>query len=82
MNVASLIEWLQTMPQDATVTVLSHSDGHGYYMQGGSCTTEDFHNHIEYMGNALDRPYQYGVHFELSTDKDGKATLQLGVMNK
>lgn len=82
MNVEGMIEWLKTLPQDAKVTVLSHSDGHGCYMQGGSCTTEDFHNHIEYMGNALDRPYQYGVHFELSTDKDGKATLQLGVMNK
>lgn len=42
MNIKQFIEFLQTLPQDATVQVLSHSRGYGYYMQGGECTVEDF----------------------------------------
>lgn len=82
MNVAETIEWLKTLPQGAKVQVLSHSDEHGYYMQGGSCTVEDFHNTVEYAGSPLGKPYIYGLHFELSTAADGSQTLQLGVMNK
>lgn len=84
MNVGEMIDWLKTMPQDATVTVLSHSDGHGYYMQGGSCTTETFHNSVEWqhVGPEVDKPYVYGLHFELITHADYSVTLQLGVMGK
>ena len=42
MNIKQFIEFLQTLPQDATVHVLSHYRDNGYYMQGGSCSVEDF----------------------------------------
>lgn len=86
MNVAEMIEWLKTMPQDAKVTVLSHSDGHGYYMQGGSCTTEEFHVGVEYqqwkdVGDTTEVDYIYGNHFELAKHQ-GEFNLQIGVMGK
>ena len=84
MIVSEFIKWLQTMPQDAKVIVLEHSDDHGYYMQGGSCTTEEFNASVEWMQG--EGWYMYGNHFELhsTADASGKReyTLQLGVMNK
>lgn len=35
MNIKQFIEFLQTLPQDATVHVLSHHSGSGYYGNGG-----------------------------------------------
>lgn len=86
MNVAEMIEWLKTQPQDARVEVLSHSRGSGYYDQGGWCTTEVFHSTIEFMGehtfeSRIKGPYAGGLHFELRT-YDGVTTLQLGGMDK
>lgn len=80
MTVAEFIKWLQTMPQDAKVSVLSHSDGHGYYMQGGSCTTEEFYDVVEWRHG--EDWYIYGNHFELNSRAGRDYTLQLGVMNK
>jgi hypothetical protein len=86
MIVSELIEWLQTMPQNAKVQVLSHSSGGGYYDQGGNCCVEDFHNHVEYqqwkdVGDTSEVDYIYGLHFELSKFK-GEYELQLGVKDK
>lgn len=86
MNVAELIEWLHTMPQDAVVQVLSHEDDGGYYMQGGSCFVEPFNTDISYqqwkdVGDTSPIEYIYGTHFELNK-VGGKFELQLGVMNK
>ena len=80
MIVAELIEWLKTMPQDAKVVVLSHSDGHGYYMQGGSCTTEEFNTGVEWRHS--EDWYVYGNHFELNSKAGYDYELQIGVMNK
>ncbi len=82
MNVKEMIEWLQTMPQEAKVQVLSHSRGMGYYEQGGNCTIEDFNvdspsEHMVTKGEG----WAYGDHFELTT-VNGEQTLQLGVMDK
>ena len=45
------------MPQDATVKVLQHVSGHGYYDQGGWCYTTDFNgveeDTFELDGNTL-----------------------------
>ena len=76
MNIKQFIEFLQTLPQDATVQVLSHSRGTGYYDQGGWCTVEDFNND----GDGWD--CGYADHYELTKDKDGNVFLQLGVMDK
>ena len=80
MNIKQFIEFLQILPQDATVHVLSHSEAHGYYMQGGSCTVEDFNT--ECKDNMKGEGWAYGEHYELTTDKDGQVFLQLGVMDK
>ena len=57
MTVAEMIEFLKTMPQDATVQVLQHVSGHGYYDQGGWCYTTDFNgveeDTFELDGNKL-----------------------------
>lgn len=80
MTVAEYIEWLKTMPQSAKVSVLSHSEGHGYYMQGGSCTTEEF-NPSENWRHSEDW-YIDGEHFELNSRAGQEYTLQIGVMGK
>lgn len=53
MTVAQLIELLQTMPQDATVTVLRHTQGYGYYDQGGWCNRTDFDDSYELNNGKL-----------------------------
>lgn len=66
MKVHELAEWLKAFPdQDADVLVVEHSDGYGYYDQGGNaCETEfDLEKHVEYTdmrGNQFvtpEKPY-------------------------
>ena len=76
MNIKQFIEFLQTLPQDATVQVLSHSRGNSVYDQGGWCTVEDFSVDGDEWGCG------YADHYELTKDKNGNAFLQLGVMDK
>ena len=77
MNVAEMIQWLQTMPQDAKVEVVYHTSGRGYYDQGGNATTVDFDATVDYSySNTM-----YGKHFELKTYKDGVTVLQIGTTN-
>ena len=80
MNIKQFIELLQTLPQDATVHVLSHSRGDGYYDQGGWCTVEEFNSECGEF-NKGDK-WAYGEHYELTTDSSGQVFLQLGVMDK
>jgi hypothetical protein len=80
MNVAEMIEWLKTMPQDAEVLVVAHDGGGGYYMQGGSAGFEPFSNEVTYTYQ-LDKSVD-GKLFELYYDSKGKGTLTLGVLNR
>lgn len=80
MNIKQFIEFLQTLPQDATVQVLSHYRDNGYYMQGGSCSVEDFTSLCK-PGNQGTN-WAYGEHYELTTGRNGQVFLQLGVMDK
>ena len=80
MNIKQFIEFLQTLPQDATVQVLSHSRGTGYYDQGGTCSVEDFS--VECNEFQRGDKWAYGEHYELTTDTNGQMYLQLGVMDK
>ena len=78
MNVKQLVVWLQTQDQDATVTVVKHSQyGCGYYEQGGKATTVDFDSKLDYDGPG----YAYGVTWEFYEDSKGNKTLLLGVHN-
>lgn len=61
MNVAEMIEWLKTMPQNAEVEVIIHSSGGGYYQQGGTATNTA-------MLDTVDSRYDY----EGRTDIDGQ----------
>ena len=61
VTVADLIEILKTQDQGAVVQVLVHTEGTGYYDQGGSCSPEEFNkeDHIEYTdfrGNEYVKP--------------------------
>ena len=61
VTVASLIEILKTHDQEAIIQVLVHTDGSGYYDQGGWCSAEDLDpsKHIEYTdfrGNQFTTP--------------------------
>jgi hypothetical protein len=80
MNIKQFLEFLQTLPQDATVQVLSHYRDNGYYMQGGSCSVEDFTSFCK-AGNQGTN-WAYGEHYELTHNSDGQVFLQLGVMDK
>lgn len=86
MIVSELIQWLQTLPQDAKVRVLDHYGGGGYYTQGGNCYVEDFTTKIDYQqwkdeGDTSPIEYIYGDFFELSKVGD-EMILQIGVNNK
>lgn len=80
MNIKQFIEFLQTLPQDATVQVLSHSRGTGYYDQGGWCTVEEFNSGCSEFSKG--DKWAYGEHYELTIDRNGQVFLQLGVMDK
>lgn len=75
MNIKQFIEFLQTLPQDATVQVLSHTAGSGFNGVGGYCVVEDFTTECEEWSS-------YGEHYEFTTDSSGQMFLQLGVMDK
>lgn len=79
MKVKEMIEWLQMMPQEAKVQVLSHYQEHSVYLQGGSCKISDFS--VECTDSNKGPYWAYGEHFELES-RDGEFTLQLGVMDK
>lgn len=85
MNVAELIQWLQTQDQTATVEVLSHKSGSGYYDQGGWCNVEDFTLEVEFAqtveDDSISPAFIYGEHFEY-VRYDGTSRLRLGVMDK
>lgn len=86
MIVSELIEWLQTMPQDAKVLTLEHFGNCGYYQQGGTCNVTDFTDEVEMKqwkdeGDTSPVEYIYGKHFELSRYHD-EYVLQIGVHNK
>lgn len=85
MNIKQFIEFLQTLPQDATVQVLSHHSGSGYFDQGGNCYVEDFSNNPTWGNNqaiSKGENYIYAEHYEFTTDNSGQTYLQLGVMGK
>lgn len=61
MNVAELIEWLKTQDQGATVEVIYHTSGRGYYDQGGNVSIVDFDpakhaDYTEMRGNPFAKP--------------------------
>lgn len=65
MKLKEFIKFLELQDQDAIVEVLVHYNGHGYYDQGGTCTTEYFDpdKHFEYTDFrdnkfAKGKPYQ------------------------
>lgn len=67
MNVQELIEWLQAFPdKEAIVNVVAHSDGTGYYDQGGWAyqVVFDPDKHVEYYdwGSAHPKDILLGVY--------------------
>jgi len=51
MTVRQMAEWMSTFEdQDAIVEVVVHSEGRGYYNQGGDAETMEFNpeKHVEY----------------------------------
>jgi hypothetical protein len=70
MKVSEFIEWLKTQDQDATVEVVVHESGTGYYDQGGWCYWRQFSGELKYE----ELPY-YGEHFEYDSQHK---TLYLG----
>ena len=65
MTVSSLIEYLRTQDHGATVNVVEHRRGRGYYDQGGNANVVEFDpsKHVDYTdlrGNQFvspDAPY-------------------------
>uniref|UniRef100_A0AAU6VZ01 Uncharacterized protein n=2 Tax=unclassified bacterial viruses TaxID=12333 RepID=A0AAU6VZ01_9VIRU len=84
MIVSELIDWLQTLPQDAKVKTLEHYNNGGYYEQGGNTYIADFTDKEEvrqWRDDGQPPEYIYGDHFELS-HHNGEYTLQIGVTGK
>ncbi len=79
MTVAEFIAWLQTHPDpEATVEVVEHSTGKGYYDQGGNIRVVDFSpevhaDYIDLRGNSMIAP---GMPYY------GKRTLLIGAIEQ
>lgn len=80
MNVAQMIDWLKTMPYNAEVEVIRHSNrGCGHYEQGGHATSVKFVSDEDYRDD-----YSLNIDgklFDLYTDPHGKQTLTIGKLN-
>lgn len=72
MDVKAFIEWLQTLPQDAVVQVIHHSNGTSYYDQGGNIEIRNF------TPAPANEENKWTEYFELYRDTNGNATLLLG----
>ena len=79
MTVRQMAEWMLTFEdQDAIVEVVVHSEGRGYYDQGGNADTMEFNPdyHVEYTDLR-------GSKFILPIDKNyNRRTVLFGVLNK
>lgn len=71
MIVREMIEWLKTQPQDATVEVIIHRSGCGYYDQGGNIEWEEFKAEVATPENNFNQDHYL---YELK----GKKTIRLG----
>jgi len=58
MIVSELIEFLKMQDQGATVEVVEHKSGKGYYDQGGNANKQDFDplKHVDYI-DLRENPY-------------------------
>jgi hypothetical protein len=74
MNVRELIAWLGTQDPKATVEVVKHVGGRGYYDQGGTATIVEFDpsKHSDYTDFR-------GNRFAAGTPHANARTLLLGV---
>ncbi len=79
MKVHEFIKLLQEFEdQDADIEVVEHSDGSGYYDQGGNCTEAPFNKdeHLEYID------MRGNPHVKPDAPYYNKRTLLIGVMGK
>lgn len=76
MLVSEFIEWLKEQDQGATVEVVVHKSGSGYYDQGGNASTEAFapehSDYTDHRGNPYIKPH---------CPSYNTRTLLLGVIN-
>ncbi len=72
MKVHEFIEWLKTQDQDAEVRCISHTNGTGYYDQGGSVEIKDFDSTPSCSDNNFNQDFES---FSLS---DGSKYLLIG----
>lgn len=76
MNVGELKVWLEQFDEDATVEIVEHTRGLGYYDQGGNATTREFSPDMYEIG---DDKYCHRNFFEYTRYSGG--TLLLGAYN-
>ena len=76
MIVSELIEWLKTQDQGATVEIVEHTSGRGYYDQGGNAMVEPFDpdRHADYTD-------MRGNQFAKGKPWENERTLLLGLHN-
>ena len=72
VNVRELREWLKQFDQEASVEIVYHSRGHGYYDQGGNATTKEFEPDTYNIGDNL---YCHKNHFEYVKFSGGHSLL-------
>lgn len=92
MLVPEFIEWLKTQDQTATVHVLQHTTGHGYYDQGGWTSEVDFdplsgkvHTYIGYDNSRTTTLYpdcfEYSEDYTMGNGTKVPPRLVIGCMN-
>jgi hypothetical protein len=64
MNRLEFQEWLNQFDEDTIIEIVYHTDGHGYYDQGGNATTETFNPDMGELYSTLSTPWCLNGHFE------------------
>ncbi len=74
MTVQEFIKYLETQDQEATVEVVHHKEGRGYYDQGGTAELRDFDPevHVEYTD------FRGNSHVKESDDFFNRRFLRIG----
>lgn len=52
-------KWLDQFDEDTVIEIVYHTDGHGYYDQGGNATTEVFKPDYDYIEWCKNGHFEY-----------------------
>lgn len=90
MNRIELQQWLNQFDEDTIIECVVHSNGSGYYDQGGNATVEEFQPDIQRYTNSIWCANDHFEYVDLRNNQFvkednrlyGKKLLRIGAFNK